>query len=83
MMTLLVRIIGYPKLNNNYVYVFCEELRLVGGNSCQGRLEVKIAPSTVFGQACDLNTGNNEAMVICNQLPGCSGVGAQRVIATQ
>ena len=65
------------------VYVFCEELRLVGGNSCQGRLEVKIAPSTVFGQACDLKTGNDEAMVICNQLPGCSAVGAQRVDPTQ
>ena len=65
------------------VYVSCEELRLVGGNSCQGRLEVRIAPSTVFGQACNLNTGNNEAMVICNQLPGCSTVGAQRVDPTQ
>ena len=63
--------------------VFCEELRLVDGNSCQGRLEIRPATSTVFGQACDLNTGNNEAMAICSQLPGCSATGAQRVDATQ
>ena len=47
-------------------------LSLVGGDSCHGRLVVGSS------QACNLNTGNNEARVICREL-GCSAAGAQRV----
>ncbi len=53
---------------------FCVALRLVGGDSCRGRLEIGSS------QACDLNTGNSEARVICREL-GCSATGAQRVNA--
>ena len=56
-------------------------LRLTGGNSCQGRLEIRPPSSTQFGQACDLDAGDNEAMVICRQL-GCTAEGAERVSAT-
>lgn len=47
------------------------ELRLIGGSRCEGRLEIKQdRPDSPFGQACDFNAGNNEAMVACRQLHG-------------
>ena len=58
------------------------DLRLVGGNKCQGRLELKPKTSTVYGQACNLHVGNNEAKVVCRQL-GCEPTGALRVVATR
>ena len=54
------------------------EVRLVDGkNECQGRLEIMRPGATVhpYGQACNLNTGINETMVVCRQL-GCNPDGA-------
>ena len=49
-----------------------------GLSQCQGRLEIMPSTSSAFGQACDLDAGNNEAQVICRQL-GCQATGARRV----
>ena len=60
--------------------MFCSRaaLRLVGdANSCQGLLEIRPASSTLFGQACDLNAGDNEAKAICRQL-NCDVAAATR-----
>ncbi len=44
------------------------ELRLVDGeNRCEGRLEIR-REGIQFGQACDLNPGNSEAMVTTQKL---------------
>ena len=59
------------------------DLRLVGGSSrCHGRVEFRPTSFDVFGQACDLNAGNNQAEVICREL-GCNPTGARRVNPTK
>jgi hypothetical protein len=58
------------------------EARLVGGNSCRGRLEIRPDTTSPFGQACDLNNGDNEAMVVCRML-GCDPIGAERIDASE
>lgn len=59
-------------------------LRLVGGSSCQGRLELRAAVSSqlTFGQACDSDFGDDEATVVCRELR-CSATGAHRTPANQ
>ena len=52
-----------------------------GLTQCQGRLEILLETADSFGQACDLDAGQNEAEVVCRQL-GCNPVGARRVDPT-
>lgn len=50
-----------------------------GPSRCEGRLEVlQDRANAQFGQACDLNAGDTEAMVACRQLR-CNPEGAERV----
>ena len=66
-----------PTTGLPYLYFFVSELRLVGGsNPCEGRLVT--LRDGLYGQACDLNTGDSEARVICRQL-GCRAANARRV----
>lgn len=46
-------------------------------NGCYGILVVTLEDD-LYDVACDLNTGDKEAMVICRQL-GCNTIGAQRL----
>ena len=59
--------------------VYDEAVRLQSGGSsdCQGRLELYIARSGLWGTACDRNFGSEEAAVVCRQL-GCGTQGATR-----
>ena len=54
----------------------------MGGDGCEGILEIRPDASSVFGAACDINGGTPEARVACRML-GCDPVGAQRVDAAQ
>ena len=52
---------------------------LVGSRvGCKGLLIYRPTTTEPFGVACDLDVGNNEAQVICRELPGCNPVGATR-----
>ena len=55
------------------------ELKLT--RECEGLLQIR-GTSGSLGQACDLDAGVNEAMVVCRQL-GCTAEGATRVDATR
>ena len=72
------------KFANSYFlsFLFYAEVRLVGGNSCSGRVEIRPTTLDQFGQACDNGVTNTEATVICRQL-GCSTEEAAVVPSTE
>jgi hypothetical protein len=45
-------------------------------------MRAAVSAQLAFGQACDRDYGDNEAMVVCREL-GCTSVGALRVSANQ